>query len=327
MRNFRNRIIGVYSGQTHGPLMICLGGIHGNEPAGVKALRLLFKMLQVEPITNPQFTYKGRLIGIKGNVQGLKKGKRFVSKDLNRMFRDELIDDVRSKELDELNDEDRELRDLIDLIDQEIDSYKPDHLIVMDLHTTSCRGGIFSLVREEEDSIKIGLKLNAPVVRGMMNGIIGTTMHYFNHRHFDMPVTSLTFESGQHDEALSVNRAIAGIINCMRTIGVVNPIHVENVHDRLLTEFGSGLPKVTELVTCHDITEEDEFVMRPGYQNFQWVREGEHLADDRDGPVYASSAGLLLMPLYQKQGDEGFFILKESDKTKLPKSIVSMIEE
>jgi succinylglutamate desuccinylase len=31
------RVLGTYGGTTAGPLVICLGGIHGNEPAGVLA--------------------------------------------------------------------------------------------------------------------------------------------------------------------------------------------------------------------------------------------------------------------------------------------------
>jgi len=55
------RIIGRYDGAERGPLLICTGGIHGNELAGVHALTLMLKMLEVEPITNESFSYKWRL--------------------------------------------------------------------------------------------------------------------------------------------------------------------------------------------------------------------------------------------------------------------------
>ena len=56
------RIIGKYTGEDRGPLLICLAGMHGNEPAGIQALELMFKMLEVEPITNPDEAPSGQLI-------------------------------------------------------------------------------------------------------------------------------------------------------------------------------------------------------------------------------------------------------------------------
>ncbi len=52
-------------------MLICLGGIHGNEPAGVMAVDLILKMLEVEPITNPDFEFRGTIVGIRGNMQAL----------------------------------------------------------------------------------------------------------------------------------------------------------------------------------------------------------------------------------------------------------------
>jgi succinylglutamate desuccinylase len=51
--------------------------------------------------------------------------------------------------------------------------------------------------------------------------------------------------------------------------------------------------------------------MRPGYANFQPIRRGEHLADDASGPVLAPEDGLILMPLYQSLGTDGFFLVQE----------------
>ena len=89
-----NRIIGRYTGEENGPLLICFGGIHGNERAGVRALDLVFKMLEVEPITNPDFYFKGRILGVRGNVQALKAGKRYLTKDLNRQWTPERVNQV-----------------------------------------------------------------------------------------------------------------------------------------------------------------------------------------------------------------------------------------
>ena len=86
MKNPNKRLIGTYEGKEGGPLFICLGAMHGNEPAGVKAIEMVLKMLEVEPIRNADFVYRGVMIGLIGNKKAYAEGKRFVDKDLNRSF-------------------------------------------------------------------------------------------------------------------------------------------------------------------------------------------------------------------------------------------------
>ena len=51
------RLIDRYTHDLNGPLLIVMAAMHGNEPAGVRALEYLFKMLEVEPITNHNFQF------------------------------------------------------------------------------------------------------------------------------------------------------------------------------------------------------------------------------------------------------------------------------
>ena len=115
---------------------------------------------------------------------------------------------------------------------------------------------------------------------------------------------------GQHDETLSINRAIAALTNCLRTLGCVEAEHVENRHDSLLIQHSKGLPHVAELITIHSILPGDDFQMAPNYKNFQKVKKGEVLAHDKKGAIIAPEDSLILMPLYQNQGDDGFFLVK-----------------
>lgn len=304
------RIIGQHEGTEKGPLLICLGGMHGNEPAGIQALEILFKLLEIEPETNPSFTFRGRLLGLRGNMRAISRKMRYLEKDLNRQWTPENINRVKSTPTAELRAEDLELKELITIIEKNIESYQPEKIVLLDLHTTTAYGGIFSIATDDPESVRIAVELHAPVVKGMLEGIRGTTLHYFNRENLHRPTVGVSFESGQHDEPLSVNRAIAAIINCMRTIGCVRSEHVENRHDSLLIEYSKNLPKVLELIMCHEIEPGDDFHMMPNYENFQKVRKGELLAHDRHGPIYAQADGRLLMPLYQQQGDDGFFLIR-----------------
>ncbi|MBK9688515.1 MAG: hypothetical protein IPO65_12480 [Saprospiraceae bacterium] len=42
------RVIGRYSQDIDGPLLVAIGAMHGNEPAGVNAIRTGFEMLDHE---------------------------------------------------------------------------------------------------------------------------------------------------------------------------------------------------------------------------------------------------------------------------------------
>lgn len=304
------RLIGQYIGSERGPLLIAFGSMHGNEPAGKKALELMFKMLEVEPITNPDFKFYGQLVGIIGNLRATNSNQRFLKKDLNRHWTLENVNRVKNTPKTALEAEDLELLENIELIEKIIDDYQPEEIIMLDMHTTTAFGGIFSIATDHERSIDIGIQLHAPVITGMLRGLKGTSLHYFSTENLGIPTTGVCFESGQHNEPLSINRAIAALTNCMRTIGCVAPQHIENQHDTLLVEYSKGLPQVSELLMVHSIKEGDEFRMKPGYKNFQPVKKGEVLAHDQQGAIKAIEDGAILMPLYQQQGEDGFFLIK-----------------
>ncbi len=304
------RIIGEYTGTKKGPLLICFGGVHGNELAGVKALQTVFDMLENEPSKNPNFEFTGKFVGIRGNLKALQTGQRFIVKDLNRQWTKENVNRIFSSEANALDAEDQELKALLTLVRSYIESYEPTRLVFMDLHTTSATGGIFTIATDDEESQRIAIELHAPVIKGMLNGIKGTTLHYFTKENMGIETVAVCFEAGQHEDPTSANNAIAAIINCMRTIGCVEPDIVENKHDEQLIKHSAHLPKVAQLIEKHALKSDDKFKMKPGYENFQVIKKGEILAKDKDGEIYAPDEGLILMPFYQKQGEDGYFIIK-----------------
>jgi len=308
-----DRLIGTYTGTEKGPLLICFGSIHGNEPAGTQALERVFQMLAEEPIKNPSFQFAGRMIGLRGNLRAIQQGKRYLEKDLNRQWIPTNIMRIKKAQLEDLTAEDLEIRETLEVIHAEIANYQPEKLIILDLHTTTASGGIFVIVTEDAESLRIGKELHAPVIKGkgLLAGVEGTTLHYFNPTNFSIPTVAVCFESGQHQEPIAVSRAIAAVINCLRTIGCVHPSHIENKHDQLLQTYSAGLPKVMELILTHRIQPSDNFAMKLGYQNFQPVKKGEVVAVDKNGPIQVEEDCMMLMPLYQKQGNDGFFLIKE----------------
>lgn len=305
------RIVAQHNGEVGGPLMIVFGAMHGNEKVGVDALTYLDKMLEVEHITNPGFCFKGNLLGIIGNLKAFERGERFIDLDINRHWDKEYIAKIKLKKDEEKLSEDKELLEVNQLIHEAIELFDPPKVYILDLHTTSSDGGIFTIPSNDDESIHIAKGLHAPVITKMMVGLRGTTMHYFNTPNFGKETVALTFEAGQHKDPKSVNRAIAAIINFMRTIACVKSEDVENIHDKILIDYSKNLPKVTTLILRHGIKEDDEFKMIPGFKNFQKVKKGEALANDKNGVIYAPENARLLMPLYQKKGEDGFFLVKD----------------
>ncbi|MCC6459294.1 MAG: succinylglutamate desuccinylase/aspartoacylase family protein [Saprospiraceae bacterium] len=310
------RIIGTYTGPEHGALVVVLGAVHGNEPAGVQALEEVFRLLEHEPSVNPGFRFRGKLIGLVGNRRAFHAQQRFIHCDLNRLWSPDNLHRIRQADPQHLKAEEQELLELLELLHNEIQQTRPEALVLLDLHTTSAEGGIFCIPSDDAASLRLAKELHAPVILGMLDGLQGTLLHFAAGNHFEMgghPHYSIgaAFEAGQHKDPLSVSRSIAAIVNCLRAAGCIQPEDVDSRHANILKTFSDPLPKVTRLRHVHHIRPGDTFQMRPGYINFQAIQRNEYLADDATGPVLAPEDGLILMPLYQPQGTDGFFVVQE----------------
>jgi succinylglutamate desuccinylase len=310
----QSRVIGHYRGAEPGPLVIALGGIHGNEPAGVQGLERLFDLLAEEPYINPTFSFKGELLALRGNLSALAAGVRYIETDLNRIW-----EPAERRKKRPRTKEDQELDELLAVIEHAIAESPLSDLVLLDLHTTTADGGLFAITGDDDPSLSLAVEMYVPVVKGMLDGLQGTTLEYFRTGHATngRPVRAVVFESGNHYDPASVDLAVAGTINLLRALGCVRDEDVNTLHDEKLREASAALPRMTELVYVHNISKDgsDHFQMKSGYHNFQRVRQGEELAHDRHGPIYCPVDGFLLMPLYQKLGKEGFFIVKEYQKT------------
>lgn len=316
----QNRLIGTHSGTKKGPLLFVFAQIHGNEQAGRQAFERVLEMINDEYDSNGNFAFRGRIVGLIGNLQAAKSGARFISKDLNRSFHlDSILENYTKADL---TDENKEAVELVKAVKVEIESYKPEKVYIFDIHTTSASGGTFAIPNDDKASITLGFHINTPIIQGMLQGLQGTVLHFFNQEvftaflrkigssHLPSQITPLSFEAGQHEDPESVKNAVAAIVNMLRGAEMVPHDQIELKHDLQLIKNSGRLPKLTHLTYRHHIHTGDDFVMRPGYANFTPVKKDEHLADDRHGKILCPKDGFILMPLYQKQGEDGFFLLE-----------------
>ena len=305
----RERLIGRFEGQLPGPLFIALGAMHGNEPAGVFAIERMLAWLNKQAREDSNFRLAGNFAGLIGNRAALASGKRFQQFDLNRY-----LDPARIEALmlvPDLENEDLEAVELIDEMRRLLSKYRPAHVVILDLHTTSADGGVFSIVHDDPASRAIALDLCAPVLLGMLEGLEGTTLHYFNGQRLGVPSTALVYEAGRHDDPMSVDRAQSALFQSLCSVGALHPRYLSPDHLRLLSERMDSLPAVVRLCYRHRIPDGSPFEMLPGFANFDPISKGQVLAKAGKESILAPMDGLILMPLYQGQGSDGFFIVRE----------------
>ena len=130
----RTHLLGAVRGLLSGPTLLIVGGIHGNEPAGVLAAERVLPQLQRRKVS-----LRGEIVLLKGNVRALERNVRYIDADLNRQWTAGLLD--RSSQLSERLEQD----ELLIAIGEAISRARGDVYFV-DLHTTSASGKPFATV-------------------------------------------------------------------------------------------------------------------------------------------------------------------------------------
>ena len=231
--------------------------------------------------------------------------QRFLVHDLNRHWLPDRVERLRSTP-GPLVAEDEELRDLERQIRRLFDEAE-DTVYLLDLHTTSGPELPFATLDDSLANRPFAFAFPVPVVLGLEEELAGTLSIWAE----SIGVVTAGFESGQHDAPAAVARAEAAIWIALEAAGVLAPGREEVAAAKgCLERESAGLPPVVEVRYRHPIRPGDGFRMDPGFVNFQPVEAGQSLATDGRGPVLSPYTGLILMPLYQQQGAEGFFVVQ-----------------
>lgn len=304
--SYKDRIIGKIEGKNLGPTIIALAGIHGNEPTGIKAIEHVLQKIQ-----GLEAVFKGVFIGIRGNLEALNKQQRFIDEDMNRIWFTSILDKVRRTPYGEvITAERRETKEVLEIIDPIIlNENKSEPVIFADLHTFSSDKGLFVICPKTEVNESALNKLNVPVIFGIEKALHGTALKYVN----NAGNIGFAFEAGKHFSKNAEFNATAGLYKLLSSSGCLNPKFIPDFdeYESFLEVQIQGLPPKVEFVYKHIIEKGDDFEMRPGFQNFDKIKKGDWLANDKLGKIEAQANGYILMPLYQEKGEDGFFIVKE----------------
>ncbi|CAM4110536.1 succinylglutamate desuccinylase/aspartoacylase domain-containing protein [Gillisia limnaea] len=292
------RIIGKYSSGKNGPLLFITAGVHGNEPSGVQALERVFAELKA---VKPQI--KGTILGVAGNKKALETNQRYIDEDLNRTWKEESIKN-KIKE----SHEQREMFEIIALLEQHPEKNFTKRYF-LDCHTTSSNSLPYISVQVVNDNDAWAHNFPTYIVRGFSDIVYGAIDHYLSRT----GLTGFTFEAGQHTHKTSVENHEGLIWLALKEACDLDLTKISCYPDCVDNFAKKNAPtqKTFEIIHRYGLEDGNTFKMQPGFENFQKITKGEFLAIKNGKEVRSEWDAYIFMPLYQSQGNDGFFVVKE----------------
>ena len=286
-----------------GPTVIAVAAIHGNEQAGIAATKRVIGRLALGDVP-----FRGEVIALIGNVGAVREKRRYINHDLNRVWSDAQIAAVESLKPYHGHDapiaEHHEQRELLGAIRAAMKRARgPVYLI--DLHSTSAHGVPFIACGSRDEQRKFVTELPLPIIVGLEDKVDGALSAYWNKN----GCIAFTVEGGQHDDPGTVDNLESALLITLEAAGSVSRGALPDfAAARLLLDARRGdLPRVMEVVSRFAITPDQGFTMVPGFRNVDYARASQLLARDNNGEIRAESDGVIILPLYQGQGSDGFF--------------------
>jgi succinylglutamate desuccinylase len=302
----RARLIGDYGGRESGPLLLVTAAIHGNELAGVHALDRVFATLERE-----RPALRGRIAGLIGNRAAAVQGVRYVDADLNRIWAPAELENLRHEDPDAERGERHEQRELIAAIDAQL-MHPHDKVVHLDLHSTSSEGPPFTIAHPDPSSCRLAAALGAPVIFGILRDVTGTMLGWSAARGFD----AVVFEGGQNLSPATIDHQESAVWLAMQAEGMLVDAAGAAGHRQRLARSVANMPDAVEVCFRYAIDADEHFTMLPGFKSFQRVHAGQLLAlGGRSGTeeIRCPIGAILLMPRYQEQGRDGFFLARAVD--------------
>ena len=295
------RRIGEFSRDKEGPTVIFVGGVHGNEPSGIFALKRVLKTLNENNLD-----FAGKLYALSGNLTALQKSERYIDYDLNRIWFDLQANGKGQRAVNAV--ERRERNEIIQEFDEIINSNQGPFYI-FDLHTTSSYSVPFLVLGDTLRNREIVHDIPAPVILGLEEMAEGTMFSFLDRT----GVNAALFEAGQHDSLAAIENHEAFIWLVLDKIGAIDKSQIKDFHlyYETLKKESVGKQKYYETIYKYDVDESEGFKMEDGFVSFQMVAENLKLATNNHVDIRTPIKGLIFMPLYQKQGEDGFFIIRK----------------
>lgn len=271
-----------YKGTQEGKRLTVLGGVHGNEPCGTRALNRLKESLDEGRI---EITHGELVIVPICNPRARALNVRYVERNLNRSLYPKENPSVYEDYLD---------LQLCPLLEQ------TDYLL--DLHSYKSQGGAFIFLGPKtSENIAYAKALNiSSIIYGwadaMQNSVqltdkrhaMGTTEYAREHG-----AIALTLECGTHNHPRGADIGYQAALNALQYAGLAK------VHDDLqINDLPSNDPYFIKMRGV--VMKERAGSLAKNWENMDQLAKGEEIAHYDDGEI-------LLMP------EDGFIVLPDND--------------
>lgn len=193
-----------------GPRVAVVGGVHGDEPVGERALARLEAAL-------PLGLACGGVLTVRANLEAARAGLRHTpdGRDLNRLWDRATLQRLARMEPGSLTSEERRAVDLAPAL-LSCDA-------VVDLHSSSRPSTPFLVLRDDPRHVALGRRLGVSHLvtglheRGVLGGGLCSDVGLLPGE--ASPRLGFTFEAGQHDDPANVDAACELVIRLLHALG------------------------------------------------------------------------------------------------------------
>lgn len=307
------RVIGAHRADQPGPTLIVIGGVHGNEPAGIQAARRILDRLVAEK----PGTFRGRFVALAGNLAALADEDpdvRYLHTDLNRMWSPESVRRSLDTHAANRTPEQQEVVELLEVIEEER-AAATGPVFILDLHSVSSDSPPFVFVEDSLPARRLAMRFDIPIILGFEEELEGLLVDYCTNT---LGCVSLLIEGGVHTDPETVD-ALEHAVRAALDAVEVWPVDTSDPRDlphpnESLDRFARGHGRLVYDVRYRYPIASRRFAIDQRLQAFDPIRrESQVIAHDEDAPITTPIGGLLFMPNRQTRplpGDDGFFIVQ-----------------
>lgn len=275
-----------FASEIAGPKVLVLGAIHGNEPAGTKAIQKAIDFLNHNSLNNGLVTFVPIC-----NPAAKTHNLRYIKDNLNRiLYRHQPVD---SLEKDYANQ-------ICDLI--------ASHDYVLDLHSTHLKGDLPTVFNDfvDDETMAWSKALNVGVIitswRDMLNNSDAPANFsdtvYFAHK---SGKKALLIEAGYHNDETAENVAYKCILKTFEFLSMLNKSEDTPVEN-----------KIAHMYEVFFKTENGGLFEKP-WNHMDEVHQGQTIAKLENGKaILAEHNGYIVIPFPDaKIGEEWFYLAKK----------------
>ena len=237
----------------------------------------------------------------------LERAIRYHETDLNRIWTEDKMEALKKGEVTPKNEDEKQQLEIFRLL-QGLLKTETGPFYFFDLHTTSSNSIPFITVNDSLLNRKFTRQYPVPLILGIEEYLNGPPLSYIN----ELGYVSFGFEGGQHDELSSIENHKAFIYLSLIYSGALDQDTTSYVH--FLKQQNDIIPNhraFYEIYSRFGLKQNEHFTMKPGFSNFQSIDRNDNLATFNGKAIQSKEKSIIFMPLYQNQGNDGYFLIRK----------------